>query len=65
MARKEDNLVGQEGLYKLTYKEGGDELVKTYGVVFWSSRILFTRGVQIIKHIFEKTCALSRKPIMF
>lgn len=29
MARKEDNLVGQEGLYKLTYKEGGDELVET------------------------------------
>lgn len=25
MARKADNIVGKEGLYKLTYKEGGEE----------------------------------------
>ncbi|XP_028164338.1 uncharacterized protein LOC114355592 [Ostrinia furnacalis] len=27
MARKEDNIVGQDGLYKLTFKEGGEEIM--------------------------------------
>ncbi|KAL0901786.1 hypothetical protein ABMA27_006959 [Loxostege sticticalis] len=28
MARKADNIVGKEGLYKLTYKEGGEEIME-------------------------------------
>ncbi|KAM3967602.1 uncharacterized protein ACR2FA_011155 [Aphomia sociella] len=28
MARKGDEILGEEGIYKLTYKEGGDEIIK-------------------------------------